>query len=261
MSENNPLLEIDQIFDEILPNQINLQSFETKDTLCPKIWVNGDMKKIIRAHLKNIATDFIEDFKLNIPIEDIVIVGSIAGYNWSKYSDIDLHIIVDFEKVNQNVDFVKQFFDAKRALWNAKHNDLLIYGYPVELYVQDINEKNESNGIYSVVKKCWVKIPNGGNVLQNKEIIKAKASRLINIIDKYEEYTRTHKMSTAKLIRLKELADEIHDEIVQGRRTSLPREGEYAADNIVFKVLRRSGHIGKLNDLRVYLGDKIKSIR
>ena len=77
----NSINEFEQIFDEVYPHQINLKSFEKKDILCPSIWQNADLKKIIRQHLKNIAMDFIEDFEMNLIPYDIVLVGSIAGYN------------------------------------------------------------------------------------------------------------------------------------------------------------------------------------
>ena len=48
---------------------------------------------------------------------------------------------------------------------------------------------------------------------------------------------------------IKNKAKKYKDEISQGRRDSLGSgQGEYGSGNIVFKVLRRSGHIEKLND-------------
>ena len=53
-------------------------------------------------------------------------------------SDIDLHILLDFKEVNDNVDLVKDYFNAVKALWNYLH-DIRIKGYEVEVYVQDAN--------------------------------------------------------------------------------------------------------------------------
>ena len=119
----NSINEFEQIFDEVYPHQINLKSFEKKDILCPSIWQNADLKKIIRQHLKNIAMDFIEDFEMNLIPYDIVLVGSIAGYNWSKYSDIDLHIILDFSRYEEqgSKETLKKLFDAYKNAWNLKH--------------------------------------------------------------------------------------------------------------------------------------------
>lgn len=258
------LTELDLIIDSVYPSQINLKSFETKDILNNRIWTNGDLKQPIRKRLYNIATEFIDDIELpGLTISDIVLVGSIAGYNWSKFSDIDLHIIVDMDKLSEKYgskDVLKKMFDDERNLFNKKHNDLFIYGYPVELYVQDVSEENASNGIYSVMNGRWIKIPKSGNVLTNKTLIKKKAAQFINVIDKYAEIAN-RRLSEEQYIILRHRLDKIHDEIITGRRTSLAKDGEYAPDNIVFKVLRRSGHLGKLNDARVLVYDKLNSIK
>ena len=92
-----------QLFEEIYPSQINLKSFEEKETLNPRIWAaDGTLKKVIRKRLYEIAKDFIDDIDdMDIHIEDVVIVGSIAGYNWSKYSDIDTHIVLDYNSLKE----------------------------------------------------------------------------------------------------------------------------------------------------------------
>lgn len=258
------LTEFEKIFDSVYPKQINLKSFETKDILNPFIWYKNDLKKPIRKQLYNIAVEFIENIEMDkVVIADIVLVGSIAGFNWSKFSDIDLHIILDFDKLSKEYgdkETLKKLFDHERLAFNRKHNNLYIYGYPVELYVQDINEKNESNGIYSILYSKWIKIPDGGNALTHKELIKKKAAQFINVIDRYAGYANRN-LSKNQYIILLDRLNKIHEEIVQGRRTSLATEGEYAPDNIVFKVLRRSGHLGILNDARVLVYDKMNSLK
>lgn len=137
------ITEFDAIFDKIYPEQINLKSFESKDNLCPSIWVDNELKKSVRTRLYSIAKNFISnlDDNMEIPIWDVVLVGSIAGFNWSKYSDIDLHIIVNYEQIKQygKRETLKSLFDMKKNDWNSKH-DILIYGYPVEMYVQFSDE-------------------------------------------------------------------------------------------------------------------------
>ena len=115
----------------VKPEQINLKSFEFKKELSPKIWKDNKLKKHIRQRLLDIANEFIETTDLDIIPIDIVLVGSIASFNWSKYSDIDLHIIVDFKALNDNEELVKNYLYAKKCAWNDKHKDLKIYGYDV----------------------------------------------------------------------------------------------------------------------------------
>ena len=42
------------------------------------------------------------------------LTGSLANYNWSSFSDVDLHIIVDFSQIDENYELVKGFFDNAR---------------------------------------------------------------------------------------------------------------------------------------------------
>lgn len=258
------LKEFNEIFDSVYPSQINLKSFENKDILNPKIWTDNELKPLIRKQLKTIAVDFINNTEIKgVTIHDIVLVGSITGFNWSKFSDIDLHIILDFDKLSKKYgdkETLKKLFDRERQAFNNKHNNLYIYGYPVEMYVQDINEENVSNGIYSIMQNRWIKIPEGGNTLTNRDLIKTKSAQFINIIDKYEEITKRN-LSKNQLIILQYRLESLFDEIIQGRRTSLAEEGELAPDNIVFKVLRRSGHLGKLNDMKTLVYDRINSVK
>src|SRR5437867_851584 len=94
----------------------------------------------VRRHLLNIAQDFVSDFKVHrIKLEDIRLTGSSANYDWTPASDLDLHLIVDFKKVNRQVDLVAEYFHELTAIWNEAHQ-IFIKSYPVELYVQDYNE-------------------------------------------------------------------------------------------------------------------------
>ena len=129
---------VDELFDKLYPNQINLKSFEVKKSLNPQIWKNGILDSTIRKRLIEIAKEFITTIKIEkLPIIDIFMVGRSASYNWSKYSDIDLHILVDFSKIKDitNEDVLKDYFSCKKNDWNNKHEDLTIHNYPVELYI------------------------------------------------------------------------------------------------------------------------------
>ena len=51
-----------------------------------------------------------------------------------------------------------------------------------------------------------------------------------------------------------------YKEIKDKRKEALAKDGEMAVLNIVFKVLRRSGHMGRLIKLRSEIYDKVMSI-
>lgn len=254
--------ELDKnIITEINPEEINLKSFENKPMLNEKIWVNETLNSRVRLKLLDIADSFFNTLNIKwIEPEDILFTGSLANYNWSKYSDIDLHILVDLKKIDENTELVKNFLDSKKNEWNTTHDNIKIYGFPIELYVQDIDEENAATGVYSIEKNEWVKYPKNEPIGFNKSIIKKESSKLINKIDILEKKIN----STTDEHKLSQLGDEtkrLYDKIKKGRKEGLTREGEKSCENIVFKVLRRTNYIEKLIQLKNKTFDVLNSIR
>ena len=103
----------------------NTGLLKPKDSLYPKFWKNKQLNPIVARKLMQIADDVIKSLDLGIDVEDIIITGSIASYNWHEMSDIDLHIMLDFEKIDDNFDLVKKMLDQIRINWNKKHNILI----------------------------------------------------------------------------------------------------------------------------------------
>ena len=261
---------MDAIYSELSSNQItnetadiDFSSFTPQQELNPKIWPNGKINSRVRLKLLDIADDFFKTLKIGWlkPI-DILLTGSMANYNWSKYSDFDLHLLLDFSDVDENVDFVHEYFTAKKKLWNEEHENLMIYGFPVEVYVQDINENLISNGIYSLYKNKWIIEPSKDNLQslgQDKETIKSKAIETMKKIDALYNATFdiNHGSDGEKLLA------QIHKliTIIKGiRKQSLTKGGEMAAGNIFFKILRRTGYIEKLFNAKTLAYDRKESI-
>lgn len=248
---------------EISSSEVNLSSFETKKELNEKFWTNKKLNSKVRRRLLKIADDFLDDIKIdNNLCSDIIFLGSLANYNWSRYSDVDLHLIIDFKKVNKNVELVKDYFDVKRTLWNETHESLKIYGFPVEIYIQDVNEENAATGIFSLEKNKWLKIPKeiDEDVL-DKNKVKQKSADLITKIDKLKkQYDK--KTLTTDLEILSKSVKSLFDEIKRLRKSGLStNKGEFSVGNIVFKVLRRSGSLETLIDLKRNTYDKINTIK
>ena len=177
-----PLLEnwVEQLEEELADYK---SSFEVKDELTPEVWENNQLKPEVLQVLRAIAKDFFDGLELGqIDIKDIILTGSLANYNWSEYSDIDLHILVDFADIDENVKLVKDFFDAKKGMWNSKH-DILVMGYEVEIYVQDINEPHKATGQYSVMKGSWNVEPSKVDPVIDWPSISLKYDSLVDQID------------------------------------------------------------------------------
>lgn len=167
---------------------------------------------------------------------------------------------MDFKKINKDVDLVKDYLDSKRKLWNEKHNDMIVMGFPIEMYVQDISEENASNGIYSIEKNKWLKKPEKESGIFDRHKVKLKSVDIMNIIDDIEK--ESHYMLDFKQMEtLLNKANRLSDKLKKYRKSGLEsNNGEYSTGNLVFKVLRRSDYIEKLNKARVRLYDIIKTL-
>ena len=254
--------ESEEQLNEVEASDISLKSFEIQDKLNPKFWINNKINSRVRLKLLDLADEFIESLAVDwVKPKDIVITGSIANYNWSKYSDVDVHILIDFKEVWKKTEFVQDYFDSKKALWAQEHEQLKIYGFPVEMYVEDTNGDNPSSGIYSLNKNKWIVEPNDFQDAQlNEPFIKDKAAKIMteidNIDDKIKKETDNHKLEVLST-KLKKLFDKLHKQ----RQESLDKNGEMGTYNIIWKVLRRSGHLDKIWEIINTVYNKVNSIK
>ena len=149
---------------EVNSSDIDLSSFRKRDQLAP-IWnEEGELNPRIRLKLLDIADDFWEFVNLKwVKPNGIILTGSICNFNWSQYSDVDLHLIVDFDEIDEKTEFVRDYLDAKKNEWNNEHEGLKILDYPVELYVQNLGEMPQSGGIYDLEENDWIKKGNPEN--------------------------------------------------------------------------------------------------
>ena len=199
---SNKIISESRIIDETNPDDVDLSSFNIKHELNPKFWKNNLLDSRIRLKLLDIAEDFIEFLGVDwVEPDDIIMTGSLANFNWNKkYSDIDLHVLMDFSKVDKRKDFVKKYFDSLKNQWNEEHGDLKIFGFPVEVYVQDTNETHASSGVYSLDKNEWLTEPKREKLAKakvNKSLIRSKVAKYIDSIDDL----RITKTTTIKLKR------------------------------------------------------------
>lgn len=206
----------------------------------------------VREMLLKVAKDFVttlkEDHELNIKIHDVVIVGSVANYNWTNYSDVDLHIVVDFAELDMSKEDAQTMFDAIKTSWNSKH-DIKMKDHDVELYVQDISHVTTTTAEYSVLKDKWIKEPKKEDPKFDKELIKKKYKEYKKEID---SLVKDH--NEAKLKKLLE-------KLYKYRQAGLDKGGELSEENIVFKILRAMGHLDKLKDNINKIYDKKMSVK
>jgi predicted nucleotidyltransferase len=205
----------------------------------------------VRMALERIAVEFIDDLGEDVFVEDVYLMGSLANFNWSEYSDFDLHVIIDFEKYENQEDLYKELFDLKKKLFNDKHN-IKIFGYDVEVYAQGVSDESHSDGVYSVMNNEWVHKPKRTSKDLDMSVLKTKIKSWTDKIDDAIEDAK----SEGNVETLKKLKDKLKDY----RQSGLDKDGEFSYENLVFKYLRRSGHIGKLFDEKTKIKDKELSI-
>jgi hypothetical protein len=196
--------------------------------------------------LLKIAEDFYNSTDLETDVEDIVLTGSLANYNWSeKYSDYDLHILIDFTKVNDVVDLVKKYVDSAKSIWNKEH-DIKIKGYEVEVYIQDISEPHKSTGVFSLLNNKWNVKPEEFDFEPDEDMIAEKGKSVMMMVDELEEQVDEDKYDAYV-----EKVQKVWDKVKNYRKSGLESEGgELSIGNLVFKFLRRNNYITKIMDMK-----------
>jgi predicted nucleotidyltransferase len=152
-----------------------LKEYQTHSELNPVIWKDGELRHELHMGFMKIAEKFHEFLEINAPILDVILIGSNANYNWTKYSDIDLHVVINFMQVSDNLHMTKNYLHLKKAIWT--HNFPLKYkGIDIELYAQDKNQNLHSSvGIYSVMQQKWINRPQPDLVSIDDALIQMKA--------------------------------------------------------------------------------------
>jgi len=249
---------VDELIEDNELNQKILKTFKSKDELSPSIF-DGDKKMHdnIRKRLLEISDLFIDYINIDVFIHDVVLTGSLANYNWSKFSDVDLHILIDmseFTSTEVEMDdslklIIKEFFMVKKSLWNKAH-DILIKNFDVEIYVEDVNEVHISSGVYSILNNEWIIKPQ-----KTKEQIDDR-----KILEKGEEYANLIDSLLHSGGDVIEQINDIRDKLKKFRKSGLESGGEYSYENLTFKLLRRNGYIKKLFNIKKDSLDKKLSI-
>ena len=208
-------------------HELAVEPITYSDTLNPALWENNTLIPEVRRKLMVIAEHFIEFLKTDLDITDITISGSNAGYNYSEYSDIDLHIVANYDPSQL------ELFMAKKNNYNFTHY-IKIRGIDVELYVQSAADVHHSAGVFSVMRNKWVSEPKHNPPKATSQEIKSKARNYAGLINQA--------LKSGNLVKAKETMEEVY----RLRKAGLEAGGENSVENLAFKLLRARGQIDKL---------------
>lgn len=232
-------------------NKNIISSFKVQEELNPDIWYyDGEsykMKPEIRISLLGIVKDYTDFIDVELDIDDVTLTGSLSNFNWSEFSDVDLHILTDFEDKDP---LLKKYLDSRRIIWNSLRS-VTTKGFDVEIYVQDNNEPHFASGVYSVLYNEWIVEPKQEEVTIDSKKILSKAKNWMSQIDKIENNSK--RVDPEEV--LKDI-DRFKSKIKKYRGSGLEDKGEYSYENLTFKFLRRNEYLKKLNDVRNSLIDK-----
>jgi hypothetical protein len=202
------------------------------EELNPAVWKGRELRVDVRYKLLEIAKRFIEYLEVpNFKLEDVILRGSLVNYNYTQYSDFDLHIVTDFSTLD--CDITEAFYLAKKKIWNDEH-DITIRGHEVELYVEDKAAKNVSEGTYSVLDAKWLRTPKYQQPDIDDRAVSAKARDLMTQINR-----AVKQGSVEDITRLQ-------DKIRLMRQAGLDAGGEFSTENLAYKIIRNKKFLDKL---------------
>ena len=228
---------------------------EIQDDLNRDVWeADNTLNDEIAQKLLRIARDFYEKLDLPAPILDITFTGSMANYNWTDLSDIDLHIVIDYGAVNENLELVKNYLMEAKSNWNRNH-EITTKGHEVEMYIQDSNETHHSTAVYSILNDEWVIEPQKVSFEASEDAIRQKADHFICRIDLLEKMYQEG--------RYEEVygdSERLRQKLRNYRQSGLEKGGEYSLENLVFKYLRNSEEIERIYDMKKDSYDQMMSV-
>lgn len=244
-------------FGHFLREDLSL-TFQYHDELNPLIWDGDELKQNIKERLLLVGRMFATFANIpNNAIRDIVFTGGNANYNYTPYSDLDVHLLIDITKIEGiNRTFLDDYLYDKKVLWAYKHPSLTVMGYPVELYAQSYRDKlispKANRGVYSLLNDKWLFKPNKQTPpdLKNDTGFKNRLEHLTKQIEDVLTKTGDHSQDVQR----------IKTKIRNMRSSGIHKAGELAIENLLFKELRNSGYINKLNDYLIAMQDKNLSV-
>lgn len=223
------------------------------DELNPKLWDGEKLKRDVREHLLKIAKAWADFAEIpNSAIVDIIMTGGNANFNYTKYSDIDLHLLVHKKKIAScDEDVLDDYLKDKKNLWSLNH-EIKIHGYDVELYAQDVDEPtSKDQGTYSVMKDKWISEPKKVKVNLGSREVKRKVLHLKNMIDFFVD---SQSDDVDEMEKFK-------DKLRSMRSAAIQKGGEYSIENLAFKELRNLGYLDKFSDYIINVQDKSLSLK
>lgn len=253
------LSDITKALEESQVSPITLiEAVEKHNTLNSKLFTKDEvLKDKVRDKMLEIVDEFLADLKeqeIDIKVADVLFIGSNASYNYTKDSDIDLHILTNAKATKYSTEVANALYSAYRSLFN-KNLDIEFFGIPVEIFIETEDSARVSNGIYSVKKNKWIKKP------AKEEIPEFDTKALDKLVVEWEDKCKKliADIKADKLENEDKVVKMLEDIYAKLRKKGISK-GEYSVENLAFKELRNKGYLDQLKDFKHDLVSKRLSL-
>ena len=237
---------VESLQEDILEDEL-VETIEKHEDLNPALFdENGKLKPAVKDKVNEIVDEFLKDFvevEVELTVQDIILTGSNASYNYTKDSDLDIHIIADTSKISDTLNLHKVIYNAYKSAFNRRF-EIELNKVPVEVYVETQDTPLVSNGIYSVVKDEWIKEPTKEDIPEVDQDAIDKAFKPWE--EKYKALVNKINGSTTDETAIDTFINDLYDL----RQKGLSTDGEYSIENLVFKEMRNNGYLDNLKELR-----------
>jgi hypothetical protein len=217
-------------------------SLEYRRNLNQKLFDGDTLRPDVRDAFLRIANAWIKYAKIpEDHVTDIIFTGGNCNFNYSNHSDCDVHIVYDRSSLAVNTPSIwDSYLDDRKSLWSKNHH-ITVKGYTVELFAQSSEDVLVASGVYSLSRNDWIKKPVRGRYhFKNDPALIKKVEETKKTLDKM----------------IKDDVGSAEFEIMKGklkamRNSALQSGDEFTFDNLVFKALRNTGALDRMN---AYLG-------
>lgn len=233
--------------------------YEMNKELNPAIWSGDVMNDAVRQKLLSIANDFYTESGFKAPIDDIILTGSMANYNYHDTSDLDVHVVIDYSKENSDTDLVRLAANSIKWKWNEQHN-IRIAGHDVETYIQDANEPHTASGVFSLLNNKWLVVPAYKTISTSESDVNTKVQSIVDQTNDLQARVDSAD-SQEDIEQLLKDIDTVRYAALHLRKDAFADgEDEFSVGNLAFKELRNNGTIEQLLNMETQLYDKMHSI-
>lgn len=245
-------------------NFISINESEENDSLNKSLWdkdKNGNwiLDKRAKRKIVSLAKQFYSEFKKLLKqrdIYDIQITGSMSNFNYSPDSEIDVHVLVNFDDIDKgNLSDIKKEVESICFEWDLNNNPKF-KGHDIDLFVQDKRDPHEYSALYSVMDDKWIKHPNQEEIEIDDRDVDKKYDSIIFSIERLDTLIKEG-TDNDRIKRMYKKGLELKTRIQKMKRVYDTKNGSSTIEGMVYKKLKNSGYIEKLIEILSYAYEKV----